>query len=172
MPGSYAQIKDAVLSTLDRNGLRELPINISKWYKNEGWKTLSFSQADQPDVTVDKSKDGETIKVGDRHIVCYSMAAVPDRIRWTLAHEGAHIILGEDSIDAEANYFTEQLLMPIAPIAFLGAETVGDIMRLCRVSREAAFNRMDDLVRHRAYFAKNGYTKRDRQFLRQFGLIK
>lgn len=165
---SRAKIKNAVLQTLKQANIHALPIDLTQLFDCFGWTALTYERADRADIAIDTSCDGVTIKIGTNYIIYYNDTLLPHRIRWTLAHEAGHIILGAEATEADAHYFAEQLLMPLAHLVALGAQSENDIMRICNVSQEAAHNRMVDIERHHDYFSRNGYTAHDLAFLRQF----
>jgi len=109
-------------------------------------------------------KDGCTIydSRNDIYIVLYNFPLNnPERIsfqrlNWTLAHELGHIYLGHTNETAvnelEANAFAAQFLMPevtmCSTMSMFPEYTIEDIMKIFRVSREAAKRRIETMKEH------------------------
>ncbi len=89
------------------------------------------------------------------------------RIRWTIAHEIGHIVLGHfhdfaidelkksaaanggspvHVLELEADIFAAELLQPMPILRAIGNLTVAQIQELCGVSKKAATNRKIDLA--------------------------
>ncbi len=98
------------------------------------------------------------------YIIIYNDSDDFFRIRWTIAHELGHYYLNHnfenqneyDAQEIEANYFASQLLMPIELLLLLDQyyyleELV--LEKYCRVSHEAAKNRLNYYFRRKYTFA-------------------
>lgn len=101
----------------------------------------------------------------DTYITIYDAKVVPyTRVRWTLAHELGHIVLGHlkdfeqtainrggilaeeyDVLEKEADFFAAELLEPMAILKEVGAWRAEEITQLCWDSKTAAENRAKDL---------------------------
>lgn len=99
-------------------------------------------------------------------ITVYDSDIIPfSRIRYTLAHEIGHIVLGHlddfectainrggltkkeyGVLEDEADFFAAELLCPIAIFKAIGAWDRDEIIRVCDISKRAAFNRSRDLA--------------------------
>lgn len=76
--------------------------------------------------------DGLSQWVGDHPVILYNNSAPPDRVRLTLAHELAHLVLHAsptitDDVEAEANAFAAEFLMP--------AEVIRPSLRNLKIGR-------------------------------------
>ena len=174
------KIKELVLETLIAADIHSLPVDLNKIFSCYGWGLVSYDTARKRGIDVEQSDDAclKSVEFGEgqwSHVICYNEKHPPVRIRWSIAHEIGHIRLRhyiKQSVDQnderDAHYFSEQLFMPVAVLARLGAKTAEDLTRFCRVSYTAAKNRLPDLDRHRKYYSMYGSTKRDKMFLRQF----
>ena len=167
------EIRLIVLNTLLETGVNRLPVDIGYWYKRKGWRCYTYSHAKRNGISVDHAQRCVTVKSEEGLTVYYDDTVRPvGRIRWTLAYEGARIVLGPDSTNREADYFAEQFLMPVAPLVFLGVKTADDIMLTCQVTRDVAYRRAEDLIYRETYGDSAGYEELDWAVLRQFGMQK
>ncbi len=128
-------------------------------------------------IDISKSDDGFTetqiSKEGVRYIIIYNEKHSRRRIRWTIAHELGHIFLGhfehpETSKDSEANYFAQQLLMPLAVLDKLDCCERNLISELCDVSLSSADIRLNGFQRRKNYKSSFGNTHHDIKFIKQF----
>lgn len=76
--------------------------------------------------------DGLSQWVGDHPVILFNNAAPPDRLRLTLAHELGHLVLHADAlsiddVEAEANAFAGEFLMP--------AEVIRPSLRNLKIGR-------------------------------------
>jgi hypothetical protein len=99
-------------------------------------------------------------------IVYNELVVSPGRIRWSLAHEVGHIVLGHLRdfhqsqmggdlsrrdlfvLEREADTFAAELLAPMSVLKALGARRQDDIGVVCALSRQASANREKDLQMH------------------------
>ncbi|MDQ2710353.1 MAG: ImmA/IrrE family metallo-endopeptidase, partial [Actinomycetota bacterium] len=76
--------------------------------------------------------DGLSQWVGDHPVILFNSGASPDRLRLTLAHELGHLVLHADAlsvddVEAQANAFAAELLMP--------AEVIRPALRNLKIGR-------------------------------------
>ena len=121
------------------------------------------------------TRDGLTLRRkrgdGQLYLVLYNEAAGSLRRRnFTLAHEIGHIYLEHaddgDEQERQANSFAAQLLLPgilVERLIRQGPLTAGDLCDIFFVSRQAAENRLRNMV------GDLGYTDGDRALLDRFG---
>jgi len=171
---AITQILDTILSIYKKCGISEFPVDLSKLYNRMGWRHITYVQAESLGHYVggifDVETPAKTVQAGGRYIIYYSSIGTPEDIRMALTHEAAHILLGKDSTEASVRSFVTEFLVPLAPMFFVEASTSDDIMRICSVPRNVAISRADDLTVFGERVLQSGYTKRDRLFLRQFGM--
>lgn len=156
----YKQARDLSWRVLLDTGTRDLPVKVSRICGTYG-VTLRSYQAGAPlirelglDAQCDAS-DGFTVRSGGRCYVFYNMEQPPGRVRFTIAHELGHILLGhlgdgehtvynrepspEDSPEEHtANVFASRLLAPACVLHALGAVTPEQIAAVCDISLAAA----------------------------------
>ncbi len=173
-----SSIKKTIVRLLYECNIHELPINLNTVIDHYNYNLFTYNKIMQLGFKPLRP-DGYTITVRKdemiEYTIVYDSSLSPQRIRWTIAHEIGHIHLNHltetyaiTNPDREAQYFAEQLLMPLPVISTLGTDSVQRIMSLCNVSSEAAQWRMNDLKRHYSYRNRYGLTEDDKAFLRQF----
>jgi len=93
-------------------------------------------------VLFERSEFGFTMVQGGRRIILYNERKGLEIIRFTLAHELGHCVLGhisdDDISNKEANCFARNLLCPIPVIKELRIESVNDYMEIFAVSEPMA----------------------------------
>lgn len=185
----YKRARDLSWRVLLNTGTRELPVKVSRICRRYG-VTLRSYQVGAPlirelglEAQCDIS-DGFTVRSGDRCYVFYNMEQPPGRVRFTIAHELGHVLLGhlgdgehtvynresssEDALEEHtANVFASRLLAPACVLHALGAVTPEQIAAVCDISMAAArfrAGRMGMLEQRGKY----GSSPLERQVLAQF----
>lgn len=185
----YKRARDLSWRVLLDTGTRELPVKVSRICGAYG-VTLRSCQAGAPLIralgleTQCGSSDGFTVRSGGRCYVFYNAEQQPGRVRFTIAHELGHILLGhlgdgdhtvynrepspEDAPEEHtANVFASRLLAPACVLHALGAVTPEQIAAVCDISLAAAqfrAGRMGVLEQRGKY----GVSPLERQVLAQF----
>lgn len=185
----YKRARDLSWRVLLNTGTRELPVKVSRICRGYG-VTLRSYQVGAPlirelglEAQCDIS-DGFTVRSGDRCYVFYNMEQPPGRVRFTIAHELGHVLLGhlgdgEHTVynresssenapeEHTANVFASRLLAPACVLHALGAVTPEQIAAVCDISMAAArlrAGRMGVLEQRGKY----GASPLERQLLAQF----
>lgn len=185
----YKRARDLSWRVLLNTGTRELPVKVSRICRGYG-VTLRSYQVGAPlirelglEAQCDIS-DGFTVRSGDRCYVFYNMEQPPGRVRFTIAHELGHVLLGhlgdgEHTVynresssenapeEHTANVFASRLLAPACVLHALGAVTPEQIAAVCDISMAAARLRAGRMgvLEHRG---KYGASPLERQVLAQF----
>lgn len=173
------EIKVAVLDLLYWARVDDLPVNLRAILRTIGVHCVTAAFAEAYGIKLNGTDDGYTIARpvpgGVQYMIVYNDQQIQQRVRWTIAHEIGHIVLGhvdgrvmDGDIEAEANYFARELLAPLAVLDELGARSTEAIAAACGLSAEAAAIRAADFSRRDAYKAQHGNTTHDLRFLRQF----
>lgn len=174
------RIKNKVLNLLSEANIHYLPIDLDQLMHYLRIRPVSFSAARQKGLAIPQGIDGFTViryrQQFAQYLLVYKDDTSFERLRWTLAHEIGHIVLGhletqqadEDKLEEEANYFARELLMPLVVLARLDARAQDDISRVCGVSRAAAGIRVRDFERYDWYRLAHEDTAEDRHFLELF----
>ena len=185
----YKRARDLSWRVLLNTGTRELPVKVSRICRGYG-VTLRSYQVGAPlirelglEAQCDIS-DGFIVRSGNRCYVFYNMEQPPGRVRFTIAHELGHVLLGhlgdgeltvynrESSSENApeehtANVFASRLLAPACVLHALGAVTPEQIAAVCDISMAAArfrAGRMGVLEQRGKY----GASPLERQVLAQF----
>lgn len=156
----YKRARDLSWRVLLDTGTRELPVKVSQICRVYG-VTLRSYQAGAPLIrelgleTQCGASDGFTVRNSGRCYVFYNIEQPPGRVRFTIAHELGHILLGhlgdgehtvynqdpspEDAPEEHtANVFASRLLAPACVLHALGAVTPEQIAAVCDISMAAA----------------------------------
>lgn len=185
----YKRARDLSWRVLLDTGTRELPVKVSRVCGAYG-VTLRSYQAGAPLIRAlgleaqCGASDGFSVRSGGHCYVFYNMEQPPGRVRFTIAHELGHILLGhlgdgehtvynrepspEDAPEEHtANVFASRLLAPACVLHALGAVTPGQIAAVCDITLAAArfrAGRMEVLEQRGKY----GASPLERQVLAQF----
>lgn len=153
------------------DGIRWLPVDPFDIALRHRWRLLRLDdvarQLNAKPSEVINGEDGETWRHNGRYRIVYNdRIRSLHRIRWTIAHEIGHIVLGHladfdqtmvsrgglttpeyGALEREADIFATELLAPMAVLKEVGAREWPDIAEVCLLSRKAAENRQKDLER-------------------------
>lgn len=185
----YKKARDLSWRVLLETGTRELPVKVSSICAAYGVTLRSYA-AGEPLIRAlglmeqCAVSDGFSVRTGGRTMAFYNGTQPPGRVRFTVAHEMGHILLGhlgdgehtlynrepspEDSPEEHAaNVFASRLLAPACVLHALGAVTPEQIAAACDISLTAArfrAGRMGILEQRGKY----GTSPLERQVLSQF----
>lgn len=194
----YKHIKYITNNIFISYKLNSYPIDLFLLFKNfKNCRIVSysthmkkFSLTEEETISYFGSDEGCTIynPLKDRYIIFYndldSYFKVPERIRWTLAHELGHVLLEHHKLsdktkifrstlsddeyswmETEANRFASLLLANPIILDRLNISSETDIKKYCNISLEASTYRYESLLK----WQKNRYTtKYDLIILKQF----
>lgn len=144
-------------------GIDQLPVDPFTIYENSPWLLLTYPQAKRvlhkrDPLSIRRiNADARTKRWRDSGLclTVYDATRRRERVRFTLAHEIGHIVLGHlsefretdgggltreqnETLEREANAFAAELLTPLPVLRAAGARTADDVMMLCDVSRQSA----------------------------------
>lgn len=185
----YKRSRDLSWRVLLDTGTRELPVKVSRICVAYG-VTLRSYQAGASlirELGLEAqcgASDGFTVRSGGRCYAFYNMEQSAGRVRFTIAHELGHILLGhlgdgehtvynrepspEDTpAEHTANVFASRLLAPACVLHALGTVTPEQIAAVCDISLAAAWfraGRMGVLEQRSKY----GASPLERKVLAQF----
>ncbi len=141
----YKISRNLVWEVLLAEGIHELPVKTSALCRSIGVK-LAYGEQ-QP------GNDGFSTIVGSSMYIVVRKDLPTPRMRFTIAHELGHILLGhvgayhlvnreqsptDNPIEQEANVFASRLLAPACVLWGCGARTPEEIAALCNISMQAA----------------------------------
>ena len=176
MYNEYKIARDLAWKTLIECNIGELPIKLSIIAKYYNIQVLSYKNSN---INIANNDDGYSLKLNDKFIIYYNEQKPPQRIRFTLAHELGHCLLGHikdneityrynsesDSIkdlkEIQANVFARDILMPATVLHSLNVKSADDISNICDVSIQSAeirFNRLLELNK-RGMYNKHPFEK-------------
>ena len=144
---SYQNSRNAVWQILIDLGIKELPIKITDLCRRIG---IPVKFAD-----LGAEQDGYTVMVDGQPIIVINSLKRGNaaRMRFTVAHELGHIMLGhvgvyelvnrepspyDNEIEQQANIFASRLLAPACVLWGCNVQSPEEIMRLCEISHQAA----------------------------------
>jgi Zn-dependent peptidase ImmA (M78 family) len=169
---NYQKARDASWNCLIEFGVTELPVSVSGILRAKGIGLGRYcdnkTQLEKNGLAYLMKNDGFTLKDSSGTIrVYFNEAIMPQRCRFTLAHELGHICLnhlgeakigqisytavnrepvpGEDPLEMEANIFASRLLAPACVLKEIGAVRPEQIAGLCGISMTAAQFRAERL---------------------------
>ncbi len=153
----YQQARDLSWKVIQEKGIQCLPVNLGEICRHYQIKTIPYSKFTLWELvdTQAKKGDGFSLKMGEQYYIVFNHAiSHSGRIRFTIAHEIGHILLGHvekvtfyrnSEIDSDtneqefqANVFARDLLMPATVLSALGLESAEEISALCGVSMQSA----------------------------------
>ncbi len=169
----YTEIRDADWQLILDLKIGKLPVKISEVLAALGIEIHTYK--DNYEVLVGfglkekmKTCDAFTLFLNDKYVIFYDETKSHDRIRFTLAHELGHIILGSGFTkmpsgllvstrnsepsendapeETEANMFAARLLAPSCVLHELKLFTVEDIMKYCNITKTSAAFRLKRLM--------------------------
>lgn len=169
----YTEIRDADWQLILDLKIKELPVKISEILSVLGIKAYTYKENYRNLVhfgleDVMKSCAAFTLHLNGQYIIFYDESKLPERTRFTLAHELGHIILGsgfkqtqtgmlittrnsepsenDSPEETEANMFAARLLAPSCVLHELKLFTAEDIMKYCDITKTAANFRLKRLM--------------------------
>lgn len=185
----YKRARDLSWRVLLATGTRELPVKVSRICAAYGVTLRSYAAGDplirELGLTAQCSaSDGFSVRTGGLTLAFYNGTQPPVRVRFTIAHELGHILLGhladgentlynrepspeDDPEEHAANVFASRLLAPACVLHALGAVTPEQIAAACDISLTAACFRAGRMgvLEHRGKYSTSPL---ERQVLAQF----
>lgn len=186
----YQKARDAAWRTLIAMHITKLPVKVSKICKDYGCVLRSYQSGKDAIEAFGlmgqcQCSDGFTTIQGGQYYIFYNPDMVRGRIRFTIAHELGHIVLGhvgvggvttqnrepepnDRPIEHMANVFASRLLAPACVLHSLRVTDAQSVAALCDISLQSAQFRMErmTLLHERDRFLASPLeTQVHRQFL-------
>lgn len=157
----YQNARDTVWRLLVDLGVSELPINTVKICTELEINLHYYEPTDE--------SDGMSCYINGVPHIFVSSAVLPERRRFTIAHEIGHIILGhvgkfelvnreqspaDNPIEQAANVFASRLLAPACVLWGCNIHSAKEIQQLCKISKTAAeyrMQRMEELYKRNRF---------------------
>lgn len=161
----YKNTRDLVWEILIRERITELPVRVSELCRNMGIPVLLHEFED--------GNSGVSTMVNGSPIILVNRSDIPERQRFTAAHELGHIMLGhvgkyklvnrepspnDNPIEQAANVFASRLLAPACVLWGCNIHTADEIAVNCKISRQAAEYRaahMEILYKRNAFLTSS-----------------
>lgn len=156
----YQNARDASWKILLDCGINRLPVDLNTIRDQLGVRIASYEDAKtlirkRNLSMLTAQTDGLTFYAGAKPVILYSEVCSPERIRFTIAHELGHIVLGhvvpgsittknrepsprDSPQETAANQFAARLLAPACVLWGLDLHTADEIAVACRISKKAA----------------------------------
>lgn len=149
----YKKSRNLSWQVLLNENVTELPVMVGELCRKMGIRIQYYEPTD--------GNDGCSTIIDGQARIFISKNCIPERQRFTAAHELGHILLGhvgryrlvnweptekDNPIEQEANVFASRLLAPACVLWALNAKTPEEIGRLCRISHQAAVFRAERMA--------------------------
>lgn len=154
--GRYKNVRDAAWQTLIDFKVSSLPVSLLSICTEIGISIIENRDVHE----LRQGESGVSIKQENRWYIIIEDAEIPQRQRFTIAHELGHILMGHemkngyytrhDNIlkpadETEADMFAARLLAPACVLWGINAQTAEQIASVCNISHEAAVIRAERL---------------------------
>lgn len=177
----YKNARNKAWQVIIEVGINSLPVRLSEIAKYYNIQIIGYCTGKYENNPV----DGYTVNYNGNLIIYYNNQKPRPRIRFTIAHELGHCLLGHlkknfetqrrnsESLDEveikeiQANVFARNILMPATVLYSLNVNSAKDIANICNVSMQSAkirFNRLLELSKRGMY---NNHPL-EKQVLNQF----
>ena len=155
----YKIARNKAWETLIKCNITSLPINLAIVARLNNITILKYSDSKQ-----NLTGDVFSLNVNNVNVIYYNDKKPKARIRFTLAHELGHCLLGHlrfgktynrnsekdfdgmDIFEMQANVFARDILMPATVLHSLDIKSFEDISRICNVSEQSAKIRYERLL--------------------------
>lgn len=176
----YMEARDKAWEALIKCNITSLPVNLATIARLNNITILKYSDSKQ-----NLTGDGFSLNINNVNVIYYNDKKPKARIRFTLAHELGHCLLGHlkfgktynrnsekdfdgmDIFEMQANVFARDLLMPATVLHSLDIKSFEDISRICNVSLQSAEIRYERLLELEKRNMFNRHPL-ERQVYRQF----
>lgn len=154
--------------TLLEEGVCQFPVKPRQIARRKGYYVFTYDEYLQAtgrsllEVARRYGTDGFTQQIHGEYAIFYNPARSIPRIRWTLAHELGHILLGHSAVcrfaqpiggksqeDRQADQFAAELLCPGPALCRCGLRSAQELAKLCDLSAQAAEIQWTRLQRER-----------------------
>lgn len=143
---TYFNLRNLAWELLHKCQITELPVDLYKIAREKNWHIVTEKQYGQSITSeIELHQNGSFI------IIVHKETDNLQRLRFGIAHEFGHILLGHlkltpDELEKEANMFAARILMPAIILEELKIDTAEQIAEICNVSIEAARHRFKRLI--------------------------
>ncbi len=157
---NYKKSRNAAWEILLACRVDALPVDLNAVLRHLDVRVYAYSRGrellgDAGLTEAAKQVSGLTFFAGTQPVILYNDAEMPQRIRFTVAHELGHLVLGhiqpgehtrqnrepqpgDSPMEQAANRFAADLLAPACVLWALDLHRAEDIARVCKISIQAA----------------------------------
>lgn len=165
--GSYKELRDAAWQIIIDLKITSLPVSLRYICEKLGIKLIKDSTVH----LLSPSQSGISILNGDKWYIVFADEQIIERVRFTIAHELGHILLGHQlisgyhartfdvsrpQVEQEADMFAARLLAPACVLWGLDLHTPEEIAVACKISHSAAYARAE---RMKILYKRNKFLK-------------
>lgn len=146
----YSMIDRIILEVYIKGHIKSFPFDCEYIVKELGYNLYKYSELSNEKRNSCFLVSNESLKLFDN--IYYNDNMLPSRIKFSIAHELGHIILGHGEYqnavtESEANYFASHFLAPKMAIHYAGCKNQSDVAKVFNLSQEAAQYAFDDYRR-------------------------
>ena len=150
----YQNVRDAAWRILLDCGVTRLPVDLNRICRLLEVRHIPYAKYWTELPSIADETDGMTFYRNGEPIILYDSRKSPGRIRFTVAHELGHLVLGHVKIihvepmsrgghissrlEVAADQFAARLLAPACVLWGLDLHSPKEIMDACHISRQAA----------------------------------
>lgn len=153
----YQNARDAAWRILIDCEVDRLPVDLNVVCRKLGVRLRSYLSADAlvQKIGARGTTDGALLFYQGDPLILYDSELPPGRVRFTVAHEIGHLVLGhvvpgqrtmvnrepsswDNPMETSANQFAARLLAPACVLWGLGLHTEDEIAEACHISKQAA----------------------------------
>lgn len=153
----YQNARDAAWRILIDCEVDRLPVDLNVVCRKLGVRLRSYLSADAlvQKIGARGTTDGALLFYRGDPLILYDSELPPGRVRFTVAHEIGHLVLGhvapgqrtmvnrepspgDNPTETSANQFAARLLAPACVLWGLGLHTADEITEACHISKQAA----------------------------------
>lgn len=144
----YEEIKQIITEILSDYSISSLPIDVFSLAERMGIKIYKYSEfsIEKQIIIISASQDGMSCYLTEskRYVILYNDEMDANRVRFTIAHEIGHVVLGHkystDEAESEADFFARNLLVPMGILIHKNISDYKVIEKMFAVSSVVAGN--------------------------------
>lgn len=187
-------IRERAAQTLIEAGVVRLPVRLQTVASRLGIGLFTYedyaraAEVSLQEIVGSRGADGFAVYIAGHRAIFYRAGGNPCRVRWTIAHELGHLLLGHmeqlggnaatrAEQERQANRLAAELLCPSALVAACGCDGPEELAQLCDISPTAAgaAQRTGRLTGYRLTAAEQQLTRNCADWLwqrRQLGAVE
>lgn len=173
----YEEIAKTSFELFVDYGIVKFPIDVFLLAKKMGIIVYKYSEFNSDDrlVIMNGSDDGLHWRYDNQFYIAYNDLRINTRIRFTIAHEIGHIVLGHtettDENESEADFFARNLLVPPCVLLEKKIDTEEDIMLTFNVSLSVATHSLN-VLNSRLMYGHRKFEGYEIALLKHFNLYE